>query len=474
MNARMMIASLTLAACAMGPDHAPPEVEVDASFARAGSAAVSIDPTQVRWWTLLRDPVLDDLIERAARSNLDLEVAAARIREARALRASAALDLAPVAPARAGYTRQLVPRTTFEGADYALRDREIYSAGLDATWEVDLFGRLRRSLEANDAELGAADAVRRDVLVAVLSEVARSYLDLRGAQAQLDVARRNLANQRHTAELVRARLDAGRGTELDVARAEAQVHATRATIPVLEAAVARAIHRIGVLLGESPDAETELLSPKRALPDVPGRISIGKPADLLARRPDIRIAERELHAATARIGVARADYFPRLTLDGSIELNASRLAQVGEGGTEAFAFGPRLSWAALDLPHVIARETAAEARAAAAAARYRRAVLVALEETENALIGFSTERDRRDALRDATRETGRAAELARQRFDAGASDFLSVLDAERRLLEAEDALAGSEARTLGNLVRLYEALGGGWESFEPVAESAEE
>lgn len=462
--------SLLTAACAVGPDYeAPPEVSVPGGYARATPAVVT-DPVQLGWWRLFRDPLLDELVERAARANLDLEVAAARIQEARALRRSAALDLAPVAEGRAGYTRQVLPRTTFEDADYAFRDREIYSAGFDATWEVDVFGRLRRSHEANDAEVGAATAVRRDILVAVLSEVAGSYFDLRGAQARLEVARRNLENQRRTADLVRSRLQAGRGTELDVARADAQLHVTRATIPVLEAVVARAQHRIAVLLGEPPAALVDRLAGTGGLPDVPARLTIGRPADLLERRPDIRIAERQLHAATARIGVARADYFPRLTLHGSIELNVSRLAKVDDGGAEAFSFGPRLSWAAFDLPHVIARESAAEERARAAAASYRQTVLRALEETEGALVSFTTERDRREALRDAARETERAAGLARGQYQDGATDFLDVLDSERRLLESQDALATSEARTLSNLVRLYEALGGGWELFEPAEE----
>jgi multidrug efflux system outer membrane protein len=470
---RSLIAAVlasSAAACAVGPDYEQPEVVVPAEFASISTSTIVQDAVHVTWWRLFDDPVLEDLIARAAASNLDLEVASARLREARALRWSSTLDLGPVAQASAGYTRTVLPQTTFQGASYDIRDREIYDAGFDATWELDVFGRLRRALEANDAVVGAALAARRDVTVSVLAEVARNYFDLRGAQAQLEVARRNLDNQRRTADLTLSRLEGGRGTDLDVARAQAQLHATRATLPVLEALVARAAHRIGVLLGDPPSFHVTRLDRPATLPDLPDLLTIGKPADLLARRPDIRIAERQLHSATARIGVARADYFPRLTLHGSIELNAARISAVGHGGAEAFSFGPRLTWAAFDLGHVIARETAAEERAAAAFAQYRRAVLLALEETENSLVGFSAERARRDALRDATRETVRAAALARERFNDGVADFLTVLDAERRLLEAQDALAASEARTLSNLVLVYKALGGGWEPFEPVEE----
>ncbi|MGE0707370.1 MAG: efflux transporter outer membrane subunit [Planctomycetota bacterium] len=466
------LAALTTA-CAIGPDYERPELELPDGFARVGSASAVEGELHLAWWTLFADPTLNELIARAAARNLDVAVAAERLAEARALRRSSALDLGPIAPARAGYKETLLPQTTFQGASYHLRDREIYDAGFDATWELDLFGRLRRSLEANAAVVGAAQAARRDVLVSVLAEVARGYFELRGAQARLAVARENLENQRRTAALTTARQGGGRGTQLDVSRAESQLHATRAALPGLAAEVARAGHRIAVLLGELPAAEAARLEGGAALPALPARLAIGRPGELLQRRPDVRVAERELHAATARIGVARADYLPRLTLQGSIELNAARIAAVGEGGAEAFSFGPRLTWAAFDLGHVMAREEAAEAKARAALASYRRAVLLALQETEDALVSYGAERARLDALRESVRQSALAAGLARQRYEDGLTDLLTVLDAERRLLEGQDALAGSEARARAALVLVYKALGGGWEPFEPQEDGEE-
>ncbi len=362
----------------------------------------------------------------------------------------------------------------FPGGD---RDREIYNAGFDAFWEIDLFGRVRRSIEARTAEVAASEATLRDVLVSLIAEVARNYFELRGTQHQLAVARRNADNQRQTLDLTIARLEGGIGTQLDTARARAQLDATQANIPPLEAAIRRAMHRLSVLTGHPPATLVTAFERPAPLPDAPKLVTLGRPEDLLRRRPDIRVAERNLAAATARIGVATADLFPRVTFIGSIALEASSFTGLGGSGSDTYSFGPSLRWAAFDLGRVRARIAAADARAEAELAMYERTVLRALEETENALVEFGRSQARRDFLRTSAEASEQAAGLARQRFEVGAADFLTVLDAERTMLEAQDRLARSETDAATALVAVYEALGGGWEAkvgqTEPNSTSTE-
>jgi multidrug efflux system outer membrane protein len=300
-------------------------------------------------------------------------------------------------------------------------------------------------------------------MVSLLAEMARNYFVLRGAQNQLAVARQNAENQRQTLDLTLALLNAGRGTELDVARAEAQLNSTLASIPPLETAIKQALHRLGVLIGQEPTALVAELSQPLPLPGLPALVAVGQPADLLRRRPDIRVVERNLAAATARVGVATADLFPRLALFGSVGLEASSFVGLWQGGSDTFAIGPSIFWAAFDLGRVRARIRAADARTEAALAQYEQRVLLALEETENSLVDFDRQQARRDLLRAAAQASEKAAALARLRYQAGVADFLTVLDAERTLLEAQDRLAESETRTATALIAVYKALGGGWE-----------
>src|SRR5262249_2007787 len=318
-------------------------------------------------------------------------------------------------------------------------------------------------LDASSADVGAAEASRRDVLVSLLAEVAGNYFDLRGAQNQLAVARQNAETLQQTLELTQALLEAGRGTELDVSRAAAQLNATLATIPPLETRIARDSHRLGVLIGQQPTVLVPTLSAPLPLPGLPTLIALGQPADLLRRRPDIRIAERNLAAATARVGVATADLFPRITVLGSIGVEAGSFKGFRQGGIETSRFGPGILGAALDRGGVRARTRAADARTEAALAQYEQRVLLALEETENALVDFQRQQARRDLLRASTQASQKAAGLALLRYQFGVSDFLTVLDAERTRLIAEDLLADSETRTALTLIAVYKALGGGWE-----------
>ena len=451
-----------LAGCAAGPNYKAPKVAVPAAFAGGAETNLSTNETAVTWWRGFNDPELDHLVDRALAGNHDLRIASANLRQARALRRQSQFDLLPVAEGTASYndTRYSRAYDPFGGTS---RGIELYDAGFDATWELDFFGRVRRSVQANTAEAQAAEANRRDVMVTLISEVARNYFELVGAQSELAVVRRNADNQRETLKITEAILDGGRGTELDVSRARAQMNNTLANIPPLEAAISRAMHRLSVLTGQQPEALTPELKDANTAIALPPLIAISNPETLLRRRPDIRVAERSLAAASARIGIATADLFPRVTFNGNIGLQANTFAGLGKGGADTWAFGPSITWAALDYGHVRSRMQAAGAQSDAALAAYERTVLTALEETENVLVDYSRELARREFLRESERASETAATLARQRYENGATDFLTELDAERVLYEAQDQLAQSNTRTATALVAVYKSLGGGWE-----------
>jgi multidrug efflux system outer membrane protein len=455
--------AIALAGCAVGPDYKAPVTATPPAFANARHDEYSGQDTQKAWWRLFNDAELDALVDRALRHNYDLKSALANLREARALYLEAGLNLAPIITSHANYTDQKRSVGSLNNRNFVPRDLKLYSAGFDAFWEVDFFGRVRRDIEASKDEVEAQEASLHDLGVSVIAEVARNYFELRGLQNQLAVAQKNADNQTQTLNITQARLDIGRGTELDTSRALAQLDSTRATIPPLETAIKRAIHRLGVLTGQAPDALAAKLSQPAPIPRIPATITIGSPAELLRRRPDIRIAERTLAAATARIGVATADLFPRVTFVGTLSLEASMLSGLGASGSEAYSAGPRISWAALDLGRVYARIKAADAAADANLAQYEQTVLNALEETENALVAYQRERSRRALLASAAQASENAHKLAHLRFQEGVSDFLTVLDSESRLLQDQSQLAQSETSTATALIAIYKALGGGWE-----------
>lgn len=461
-----------LSGCAVGPNYREPQTAVSATFASAAAtnASATFSATNgaatsnlTHWWREFHDDTLDRLVARAAATNHDLRIAAARVREARALRTTAVLDLAPVVHADAGYTKGVRSLDGAGGLPRPQREVELFDAGFDASWELDVFGRVRRGLEASTAAVAAAEADRRDVLVSVVAEVARNYFELRGAQLALAVARQNADNQRETLQITVEKLRAGRGTELDTARARTQLNATLAVIPSLEINIQRAIFRIGVLTGQPPTALVDELTPSRPLPELPALVNVGSPAELLRRRPDIRTAERLLAAATARIGVQTADLFPRVTFQGQVALESKTFSGLGAAGSDTYSFGPRISWAALDLGRVRARIQAANARADAELARYEQVVLTALEETEGALVEFGRAQARREYLVASARSAEQAVTLADQRYRSGVTDFLTVLDAQRTQLAIQEQLAQSETRSATALVAVYKALGGGWE-----------
>jgi NodT family efflux transporter outer membrane factor (OMF) lipoprotein len=466
--------AVALSACTVGPDYVRPDVPVPDTFiqsqapADANEAAAAVDPA---FWQAFGDPQLTALVEQALASNHDLRIALANFDRANALLRGSKFDYFPTITASAEGSDSRASADQAPGVARGDRDGESYSAGIDVAWELDLFGRIRRNVEAGRAGAAASAADLEAAQVAIVGEVARTYFDLRGLQERLRVARGNADNQRETLRLVDARLDAGRGTEFDTARARAQLEATSSRIPALEAQLAFDMHRLGVLVGRTPDALVAQLEPSRPLPALPAKLDAGTPGELLRQRPDIAAAEQRLHAATARIGVATADLFPRFTLGGLIGSQAIDTNMLFERSSETRFVALGIDWSFLDIGRVRARIAAADADAEGELARYEQTVLLALEETENALVRYARARTEDAHLERAAADSATAARLARVRFDAGAVDLFEVLDAERTQLQAQDAFAASRTRSAVGAVSLYVALAGGWPDTLPMREA---
>lgn len=469
-----MIAAMTamLTACAVGPEHVRPELPVPARFARDtaqgdGAVAVTSPDPDAGFWAGFDDPALTRLIESALRANHDLRVALARYDGAHALLREAGFDRYPTVTATGAASDGRSSADQLPQASRAERDTESYEAAIVAAWELDLFGRVRRNVEAQHAGARASESDLAALQVIIAGEVARSYLELRGLQERLRVARENAENQRETLRLVEVRLSAGRGTEFDTSRASAQLASTQARVPALEAELAVTQHRIAVLTGNAPGALIGELDAVRPLPALPDRLDPGTPGELLRRRPDVIAAEARLHAATARIGVATADLFPRFTLAGLVGSQAFDSSALFERDSEVRLVALGVDWSFLDVGRVRARIAAADADASGTLALYEQAVLLALEDAENALVRFAHARMEDQHLERAATDSARAARLARVRFDAGAIDLLDVLDAERTQLSAQDAFADGRTRTATALVGVYRALAGGWPARTP-------
>ena len=446
---------LLFSGCMVGPDYQRPDVEMPAAWSGqpAPATPVAAEEELARWWTQFGDPQLASLVTRALSANLDLRKAGARVRQARASRGVALAALGPSVDASAAYDRN---RTTVGVTG------DLYQAGFDAGWEIDLFGGRRRDIEAAGADLAAAEESRRDVLVSLGAEVAREYISLRAVQQRLAVARKNLAAQEHTANLVRQRFQAGFVSRLDLSNAEAQRATTAAQIPLLEATARQSMHSLSVLLGREPGALLPELTPQAAVPAVPPDVPIGLPSDLLRRRPDIRKAEATLHAATARIGVATADLFPRFNLTGALSFSDPNLGSLFTWSERGWSFGPTVSWRLFESGRTLANIELRKALQEEEGLAYQQVVLIALQEVEDALVAAAKEEEHQRSLQDAVGANRTAVELATRLYQAGAADFLSVLVAERALYATEDAQTQSSGRLATNLVALYKALGGGW------------
>jgi outer membrane protein, multidrug efflux system len=460
-----ILGALLVAGCATGPDYKQPEPSAPAQWGEASGEKVSDASTDLsRWWTSFGDPVLDSLVERALAANLDLESATARVREARARAGVVRGELLPEVDASAGVTRS---RSSENGVlPLADPQSDLYSGGFDARWELDVFGGTRRELEAANADVEASVEERRAVLVSLLGEVARAYVELRGNQRLVSVARRNVDAARATLELTRTRNQGGLATELDVARAEALLAGAEAPLPRFDAATRIAIHRLGVLLGEQPSSLAAELEAERPIPAPPARILVGLPSELLARRADVRRAEREYAAATARIGAAMADRYPKFSLTAAFGLESVSSSDFADAASRAWSIGPAMRWPLFAGGSIEANIEIQDARAEQARIAYDRSMLVALEDVENALVDYLREWDHRRALEAAAAAGRKSVDLADQLYRSGLTNFLDVLDAERGLYEAELDLAQSEVASSLSVVSLYKALGGGWENLQ--------
>ncbi|MCI0415769.1 efflux transporter outer membrane subunit [bacterium] len=465
--------ALILVGCTVGPNYKSVKTKVPENFANSKSPA---HPGEfAKWWTTLQDPTLDSLVERAVHSNPDLRFAEARLREARAQRGVVKADLLPTVNVSGSYQRSRASKNigTQQGSSQSTNavEGDLYQAGFDASWEIDVFGGIRREIEAADADLAAEIENRRNVLVTLLAEVARNYVELRTSQRQVTIAQANLKAQQETLELTRVRFNAGLVSDLDVARAEAQVQTTASQIPVLEISARQSIHLLSVLLGQEPNALIQELTPETAIPASPSDVPVGLPSELLRRRPDIRRAERQVAASTARIGVATADLFPKFSLTGALGFGSSKFSSLGSSGSRFWSIIPGVSLPIFNFGRIRSNIAVQNAREEQAFVIYEQTVLTSLREVEDALVAFSEDQNRHQTLSGAVDANRRAVDLANQLYKQGLTDFLSVLQAQRDLFASEDALVQSNRNVTSDYVAIYKALGGGWEiesAVQPV------
>ena len=451
--------ALTLAACAVGPDYQTPNTEPAQLGNQLQIKAFDRSRFESVWWQQFDDPTLNQLVQASLQGNRDLRVAFARLKAARSIREDVDNDNLPVVSSRASSE---LGKGQIPGQTERRVNSERYDLGLDMAWELDLFGRIQRQLEASEAQEAAAAADLQQLQVSMIAELVDAYGQLRGAQLREKIALANLKTQQDSRSITETLRDAGVGNELDVVRADARLAAVEATVPQLQAQQVRAQNRIATLLGQRPDQLSVDLSPKQ-LPAIAKALPIGDPAELLRRRPDVRSAERQLAAATANVGVATADLFPRVSLSGFLGFTAARGSQIGSSAANAWGLGPSITWAAFDLGSVRARIRGAKADAEGALATYEQQVLLALEESANAFSDYGKTQQRLQALMRQSDASRKAADLASIRYREGTVDYLVLLDAERERLSAEDAQAQGEVELYRGIVAIYKALGGGWQ-----------
>lgn len=464
-----------LAGCSVGPDYKQPEASAPGAFSSLtdvqsaqptskpnGAAALSTEALAT-WWTGFQDPELDSLIERTVAANLDLKIASARVREARANRGISASaqypTLAASGSAERSRTSANLVNSQFVGGSVT---SNLFDVGLDAAYEIDVFGGVRRDVEAADADLGAAVENERDVLISVLAEVASAYMDLRGFQQRIKLNEQVIAASQETVDLTQSRFRAGLAADLEVAQAQAQLASRQAVLPALRTGARQSAHRIGILLGQSPESLLEELDAIGAIPSVPTDISVGLPSDLLQRRPDIRRAERNLAAATARIGVATADLYPRFSITGSFAFESAKTDNLFSLSSRTWSIGPAVRWPLFTGGRVRSEIAAAGARQEQALFAYDQTLLIAFGEVEDTITNFIQEQAQYRALTAAVDANDRAVNLSTDRYRSGVGDFLNVLDAQRQLYLTQDLLVQSQAQVTRDLVALYKALGGGW------------
>ena len=512
------LGTLLLSGCTLGPNFQEPRLFAPGTWfasrkpqPKTPSLAVA-EPIDAAWWQAFNDPVLTKLEERVARSNLNVRLATVRLQESRLQRGVTAADEYPNLNGNASYVREKiadrgvvgllggssgagssgstatsanglsgtqggVPTTVAGGGRSThVPSFNLFQSGFDSSWEIDFWGRVRREVESADAQIDASAEARRDALVTVLAELARDYVQLRGQQADLQIARDTLASEQASLRITQERQRGGLTTGLDVAQASAEVGTTAAQIPLLEAQIAASVNAISLLLGETPGALSAELLPPQAVPPVPPAVPVGLPSELARRRPDIRRAEAQLHSATADIGQAEADFFPKVTLSGSVGVQAVRfkdLGNVSPFGALQFSGGPSLSIPIFEGGRLKYTLELRKAQQQEAAVSYQQTVLQAFHDVDNALTSYAAEQLRREQLARAVDQGRRALSLARQQYVSGLSTFLDVLTAQRSVLSEEQQYADSTTTVSANLVQLYKALGGGWETNFPRGTPAE-
>ena len=511
-----LAASLLASGCAVGPNYKQPSLwspsswiglgKRDAGAARHRLVAASIPderPPDPRWWDQFHDRELSALEGRVAREDLNVRLATVRLAESRAQLRVQAAGQYPSLTGTAGYTRQQISSKEVERAlqdgvssgglgpllgsgnvdgirqevgSLKVPPIDLWQDGIDATWEVDLWGRVRRSVEAAGASLQASVEDRRATLITQFAEVARDYMTLRGQQAQLAILHDNLRVAQQAVDLTRARFTGGLTTDLDVQNAASQRDSVLAQIPDAQEQILVQINALGLLLGEPPQALRAELETAVAIPPVPPRVPVGVPSELARRRPDIREAEAQLHAATANVGVAVASFYPRVTLSAALNFQSLSLRDLGFWSARAYNFGPSISLPIFEGGRLRGQLLLNEAQQQEAAINYQKTVLQAWRDVDNALTAYASEQRKRDALERSVHTYARTLDLARQQYTHGLQTFLNVLDAERGLFSARSQLANSTAAVSSDLVQLYNALGGGWETAFPqgrkIAKSA--
>ena len=470
-----LIVSVLIQGCMVGPNYNRPPVPQQNGWQTVKGAAPQ-QPDDVRWWRSLNDPQLVKYIEQAISGNQNIKEAEARVREARALRGVAAASLLPQVNGNALFNRSLtsdtagiiseLPKNLISQVNF---EQNLFQAGFDASWEIDIFGGRRREVQAASARAQSSIENYRDVMVSVIAEIARNYVELRGAQRQLDIAEKNRGIQEETLSLVKIRQDSKITSDLEVEQAKAQLERTRGSIPPLEASIRGSAYRLAVLTGQPPNALLDDLLATSPIPNPPDIVPVGLPSDLLLRRPDLRRAENDLRAATEDIGASTADLYPRFYLTGYAEPQSAKFVDLFRANSFAWSVGPTISWPVFQGGRIRSNIAATEARRDEALARYRQAVLTAMEDVETSLVGYAEHQVERERLALSVKSQSRAVELARKRFETGIRDFLTVLDAERQLRDVENSLALSETQVLVNLISLYKALGGGWQQTDDVS-----
>ncbi len=466
----------------VGPDFQAPHPEAPSGWAGVTTAPAPPQPAVAtaqpaeltRWWKRFNDPMLTQLVEDALKTNLNLQLAVANLRQARAARGIAVAALWPAISGSAEYLRETTSGATLPPKTTPAQEQNLYQAGFDAVWEIDIFGGQRRNVESANANVQAAVEGISNVQVTIAAEVALDYIQLRGYQQQIVIAQRNLKAMQNTELITHQKMGAGFASALDVANAEASVATTEAQIPVFETSARQSIYALSILLARPPADLLKQLTPAGDIPGVPAQIPAGLPSDLLRRRPDIRQAEAQLHAATAQIGVATADLFPKFSLTGVVSWQSNLLNSWLTVASQTSSFGPSVTWAIFQGGAIVSNIRVQEALRDQAFITYRQIVLGAFQDVENALIAFAKEQEHYKSLNDSVAANSKAFDLSLKLYTEGMLEFLNVLVAQNSLYAAENALVQSHTNISTDLIALYKALGGGWEQAPPIPVVKEE